>query len=329
MASGLAEGRLLNQFSMHEYDNRLFVATTQGSPWGPQADSESFVTSLEVSGDSLVEVGKVGNMGRGERIFAVRFVDDTAYVVTFRQVDPFYVVDLSNPASLVVTGELKIPGFSSYLHPITDTLILGVGQDADERGQLLGAKVSLFDVSDPTNPVERSVWTIPDSGSSVEWDHRAFLYWAPENLAVLPINQYGPDPFIGAIALRVTEAGISEVARIDHEVASNDGEPFSTCRPVDASEFFGPDAIVEVCGPDDETFRPGFYCETIFDVEGFGLEVELADGEYLQFCFPDFGALPAPIERTLVIGDSLWSMSYDFLQSNDLQSFVQTDREPF
>ena len=169
VASGVASGSMLSQFSMHEYDGRLHVATTQGSPWGFSDDSESFITVLEPQGQDLVEVGKVGDMGKGERIFAVRFIGSTAYVVTFRQVDPLYVVDLTDPTAPRVTGELKIPGFSSYLHPVGDGLLLGVGQDATDEGRSLGAKVSLFDVTDPTNPIERSTWTAPDGFSDVEW----------------------------------------------------------------------------------------------------------------------------------------------------------------
>lgn len=276
VASGMAEGNLLNQFSMHEYDDRLFVATTQGSPWGNRDNSESFITVLEVDGDTLNEVGKVGEMGRGERIYAVRYVGDTAYVVTFREIDPFYVVDLSDPTAPVVTGELKIPGYSSYLHPIGEDFVLGVGQEVRADGQgppgsTSFAKASLFDVSDPSDPIERDVWSTPSAASSVEWDHRAFLYWPAEDLAVLPISQYSDSYWAGAVALRVTDEGLEEVARIDHG-----GGPIE----VGADEpFFGPE-------------------------------------------FPQ-------IERTLVIGDSLWSMSYQFLQSNNIQTFNRTGRTPF
>lgn len=269
VASGVAEGSLLNQFSLHEHDDRLHVATTQGSPWGANESSESFVSVLEVQGDTLTEVGKVGDMGRGERIYAVRFIGSTAYVVTFRQVDPLYVVDLSNPTAPVVTGELKIPGYSAYLHPVGEGLLLGVGQDATDEGRITGAKVSLFDVSDPTNPIEQSVWIAPDGFSDAEWDHRAFLYWAAEDLAVLPITQWSAN-WSGAVALRVTEAGITEVARIDHGSGASNGD------------------------------------------EG-----------------PDFGNFPPQITRTLVIGDDLWSLSYEHLQSNNLTTFEVVDRESF
>ncbi|MDX1747527.1 MAG: beta-propeller domain-containing protein, partial [Halobacteriales archaeon] len=187
-ASGSVEGSLLNQFALDEFDGNLRVATTQGAPWGFRDDSESFITVLTEDDGRLVEIGKVGDMGKGERIFAVRFIEDVAYVVTFRQVDPLYVVDLSDPESPTVSGELKIPGYSAYLHPLGEGLILGVGQDADSEGVIQGAKVSLFDVSDPSNPVEVSMWTASGAHTEAEWNHLAFLYWAPTDYMVMPLS---------------------------------------------------------------------------------------------------------------------------------------------
>ena len=159
-ASGTVDGHLLNQFSMHDRDGTFFVATTTGTPWSSQ-QSESQIVAMQPNGEVLEQIGQVGGLGKGEQIFSVRYVDDTAYVVTFRQTDPFYVVDLSSPTDMVVRGELKIPGVSNYLHPISDTLVLGVGQDATDDGRQTGSKVSLFDVSDPGDPREVDVWTLP------------------------------------------------------------------------------------------------------------------------------------------------------------------------
>jgi len=221
--SGVVGGSVLNQFSMHENNDTFYVATTLGAPWWRSRNTRvSEITALRraagapASGPSpLTEVGKVGNLGRGERIYAVRYIGAAAYVVTFRQVDPLYIISLTD---MVATGELKIPGFSSYLHPVGPGRLLGVGQDATETGRTTGVKVTLFDVSDVRAPRELATWAEPDfaSSSSVQWDHRAFLYWAPRRLAVLPVNSYGRDAFRGAVVLRLGDAVITEAGRVTH-----------------------------------------------------------------------------------------------------------------
>ncbi|PXF40115.1 hypothetical protein BWQ96_10176 [Gracilariopsis chorda] len=223
VASGEVSGSVLNQFSMHEFNGYFFIATTDGAPWwGARDESSSKVTSFRPYGRSLRKIGEVGNLGLGERIFAVRYVKDTAYVVTFRQIDPLYIIDLSRPWWLRVTGELKIPGFSSYLHPISPGRILGVGQDATPEGRVTGSKVTLFDVSDKTNPTELSSWTLSGGRSTAEWDHRAFLYWDPESVAVLPVSAYfGSERFVGSVVLKVSTSSIQERGRITHEAISS------------------------------------------------------------------------------------------------------------
>ncbi len=196
VASGQVEGRLLNQFAMSEYEGDLRVATTTDD-WGGFGDqSESTVFVLRPEGDELRQISSVGGLGKDEQIYAVRFIDDLAYVVTFRQTDPLYVIDLTDPANPVEAGELKIPGYSAYLHPVGDGLLLGVGQDATDEGRTTGTQLSLFDVSDPTNP--QRISTLPIGGySEVEWDHKAFLYWPEDGTIVLPVspgwNDCGPN----------------------------------------------------------------------------------------------------------------------------------------
>ena len=186
VASGGVPGRLLNQFAMSEHNGDLRVATTtEGWDFGGQSESAVYV--LRPNGESLDVIGSVGGLGKTEQIRAVRFLGDTGYVVTFRQTDPLYVIDLTDPASPVLDGELKIPGYSAYLHPVGDGLLLGVGQDATEDGRTLGTQLSLFDVSDPTNP--QRIDTLEIGGSSeVEWDHKAFLYWPEDGTIVLPVS---------------------------------------------------------------------------------------------------------------------------------------------
>ncbi|NNF63914.1 MAG: hypothetical protein HKN07_06610, partial [Acidimicrobiia bacterium] len=169
------------------------------------------------------EIGSIGGLGEGERIFSVRFVDTIGYVVTFRQTDPLYTIDLTDPTAPVAKGELKINGYSAYLHPLSETRLLGVGQDADDEGRIEGAQLSLFDVSDLTSPTRLDTLTVSDANSSVEWDHRAFLFWAADDLAIVPLNRYvwderngSEDYFAGALAVRITDTGINEITRITH-----------------------------------------------------------------------------------------------------------------
>jgi uncharacterized secreted protein with C-terminal beta-propeller domain len=172
---------------------------------------------LEEDGGKLVSVGRVGGLGKGERIYAVRFMEDVGYVVTFRQVDPLYIVDLSSPRRPRVAGELKIQGYSSYLHPIGDDLILGVGQDATEQGQALGTQLSVFDVGNLRRPVRLHRHKMAASSSEAEYDHHAFLHWPRTGLTVVPVHAYErtrADAF--ALGFRVGRGGISEVGRIRH-----------------------------------------------------------------------------------------------------------------
>ncbi len=194
VASGSVPGHLLNQFSMSEHEGLLRIATTENPSWGGDEPQESRVAVLAERGDALQEIGAVGGLGRDERIYAVRFLGEIAYVVTFRETDPLYTVDLSDPTAPRVRGELKIPGFSSYLHPLGDGLLLGVGQDATEDGMILGAQISLFDVSDLDNPQRISTLSLGEQSSTdAEYDHRAFLYWPSTGLGVLPVQRWGWD----------------------------------------------------------------------------------------------------------------------------------------
>lgn len=215
-SSGSVPGRLLNQWSMSEHEGYLRVATTEDG-FAPEG-SVSAVRVLAERGDRLEEVGMVGDLGRGERIQAVRYAGDTGYVVTFRQTDPLYTLDLSDPAQPRVLGELKILGYSAYLHPIGENHLLGVGQDADEQGRVRGVQLSLFDVSDLANPTRVDQATLGQGMSDVEYDHRAFLYWELARLAVVPVQSWERDPFAGAVGFTVdVRQGISQRGVIEHD----------------------------------------------------------------------------------------------------------------
>lgn len=186
VASGEFEGRLLNQFSMSELDGDLRIAATVDDYSG-NGKSQSFVRVLRPQGAELKEIGVVGGLGVTEQIQSVRFLGTQGYVVTFRQTDPLYVIDLSVPTAPRVAGELKIPGYSAYLHPVGEGLLLGVGQSATDDGAVTGTQLSLFDVSNPANPQQIAV--LPIGGrSDVEWDHHAFLYWPEDGTIVVPTS---------------------------------------------------------------------------------------------------------------------------------------------
>jgi hypothetical protein len=220
-ASGKLPGYLLNQFSLSEHEGVLRAATTEEPVWwtgGAEVQSQSHVTVLDERQGALRQIGQVDGLGKGERIFAVRFIGPAGYVVTFRQVDPLYVVDLERPAHPVVRGELKIRGYSAYLHPVGPGLLLGVGQDATDAGAQLGTQLSLFDVSDPSNPRRLHQAAVAGASSQAEFDHHAFLWWAPRDLAVVPLNVFDGQSFQGAAGFRVQrEAGIAQVGRASHE----------------------------------------------------------------------------------------------------------------
>ncbi len=224
-SSGSVAGFVLNQYALSEYDGVLRVATTEEPQWvtpDPAGrTSESAVTVLREQGTRLEQVGRVGGLGRGERIYAVRFIGEAGYLVTFRQVDPLYTLDLRDHTAPKVVGELKITGYSAYLHPIGDGLLLGVGQEATETGRALGPQVSVFDVSNPARPTRLHQHLLGSGGGSrAEVDPHAFLWWPARKLALLPYETWraaGGGFDRGMLGLRAGRGeGLSEVGRIVH-----------------------------------------------------------------------------------------------------------------
>ena len=211
-ASGQVPGDLLNQFSLSEHNGVLRAATTEDSGRG----TPSHVTVLETRSGRLEKIGQVSGLGQGERIYAVRFIGDRGYVVTFRETDPLYTLDLADPAHPRVRGELKILGYSSYLHPVGEHELVGIGQDATAEGIRQGTQLSLFDVADPANPrLLHKVALGLSSSSEAEYDHHAFLWWAPTRLAVVPISDFsGEDGSTQAVGFTVDRGtGIREAGR--------------------------------------------------------------------------------------------------------------------
>jgi hypothetical protein len=238
---------------MGEFEGDLRVASTVDD-WTGSRDSESIVTVLRPTDGDLATIGQVTGLGLTEQIYAVRFMGTQAYVVTFRQTDPLYVVDLSDPTNPRVTGELKIPGYSAYLHPVGDGLLLGVGQDADEGGRTLGTQLSLFDVSDPTNPQRLSTLMVGGS-SEAEWDHKAFLFWPEDGTIVIPSSPWwgGCGPAVDCLADQLSSNGAGVIVAqlqgaelvgrgvIEHEYRNDFG---SGCwNPLNRSMIIGSEIV--------------------------------------------------------------------------------------
>ena len=231
VASGEVRGRVKSQWSLSEWEGDLRIATTDQQSWD-SVTTENFVSVLRQTGEELDVIGQVGGLGKGEEIQGVRFIAGVGYVVTFRQTDPLYTIDLHDPTKPVAVGELKIPGYSAYLHPVGEDLLLGVGYDGTEEGALLGLQLSLFDVSDLKAPkrIQSAALGEAFGWSEAIFDPKAFLYWGKSKLAVLPIESYSYDEatmtdnsFSGAVGYTVdAEAGILPVGEITHSVASPD-----------------------------------------------------------------------------------------------------------
>lgn len=227
VAAATVPGWLINQYAMSEWNGHLRVATTSGRTWGDRPDSTSSVYVLRADGTTLTHVGKVSGLGKGERIHAVRFVGDTGYIVTFRQTDPLYTVDLRDPTAPTVRGELKINGYSAYLHPAGEGRLLGVGQEASDQGRVQGTQLSLFDVADPARPSRIAQYHVRQGQTEAEFDPHAFLYWPAERLVVVPLTVPGTGavskpglPSNVALALRVGDGGFTEVGAVEHTLGT-------------------------------------------------------------------------------------------------------------
>lgn len=229
---GEVTGSVLNQFSMDENNGLFRIATTKNRTWSQYMDEKEVqsYSNLYILDENLKVMGSLENLAQGERIYSVRFMQNRAYLVTFQQTDPLFVIDLANPRNPKVLGKLKIPGFSNYLHPYDDTTLIGIGKDTaqSEWGGVTtkGLKLSLFDVSDVANPKEVDTYVMGDMGSdSIALnDHKAFLFSREKNLLVIPVsiresmgsNKWGNLTFSGAAVFTVRKDGFELKGKIDH-----------------------------------------------------------------------------------------------------------------
>ena len=245
-AKGQVPGRILDQFSMDEYKGDLRIATTTS---GVSSNTGS-LNHLYILDEDLEIIGSVENLAEGETIYSARFMGKRAYIVTFKKIDPLFVIDLSDPKNPEVLGYLKITGYSDYLHPYDENHVIGIGKETigSQTGNFAwyqGVKVSLFDVSDVENPTEVAKIEIGDRGTNSDalYNHKAVLFDREKNLLVLPIElyeidesdydgekildrAYGEFVWQGAFVLDISLDGISERGRISHDENSMSNEGY-------------------------------------------------------------------------------------------------------
>jgi uncharacterized secreted protein with C-terminal beta-propeller domain len=270
VASGAIPGRPLNQFSLSEHEDTLRIAThvqnfqlwtngpvfmgiavdrAQGADDAITAEPTQPYNGVYVLGErdsELKTLGSIENIAPGERIYAARFLGERGYLVTFRQIDPLWVMDLSNPEAPRIVGELHIPGYSDYLHPLGQTHLIGVGRSAATSqwgGTIANAlQLSLFDISDPANPVRTHVMEIggPGSYSDVSYTHKAFTFLPERGLLGIPATlyrsganrfEYPGYEFDGALFLRVSaESGFTSIGRLATVYENPQFYPYSAWR---------------------------------------------------------------------------------------------------
>ncbi|MGF1655320.1 MAG: beta-propeller domain-containing protein, partial [Actinomycetales bacterium] len=283
LGSGAVPGWLLGRWALSARDGHLRVATTTDpAPDGAGTAMQSSVHVLAETGDGLRQVGRVDGLGPGESIRAVRWFGDLAVVVTFRQTDPLYTVDLSDPAAPAVTGELKVTGYSAYLHPVGGERLLGIGQEATLEGVQLGTKAETYDLSDLAAPaaVDSLVW--PQSASPVEWDSRQFSYLPERSVALFGIDGMGP---------------------VEPTTRTPGAEP-GTARPAPPT---GPGLVSVAVGNDGTLAEAGRWTagDSASTVDGFvpwvGVTGHVVAGDTVAVTTEEFGADGGPRTRLVLL----------------------------
>ena len=283
--SGEVTGHVLNQFSMDESNGYFRIATTKNRTWSRFGkESRKSYSNLYVLDNNLEEVGALEDLAPDERIYSVRFMQNRAYLVTFKQADPLFVIDLSDIKNPTVLGELKIPGFSNYLHPYDETSLIGIGKDAkiNEYGGVKtgGLKISLFDVSDIENPKESDSIVIGGAGSNslALNDHRAFLFSREKNLLVIPATLRGSRDDIESDIVSPRYWGIDFRGALWFDIQK---DRINLRKKISHSN---------IDGPEDKQYR-----------------------------WNGYGYYDSSVKRSLYIGDVLYTLSDRYLKMNSLK----------
>jgi hypothetical protein len=274
-------GVINDQFSIDERDGVIRIATTRTTwqdrsgdavapdVWIPPT-TDNLVSTMKLQDGALEIVGSTPPLAEGERIFSARFLGDLAYIVTFRQVDPLFAIDLSNPESPTVLGELKIPGFSDYMHPLGEDHLLTIGRDVDEVTQQdNGTALQIFDVSDPANPALSHKALVGQGFSEANHNHKAFNFYAGETadsgLLAFPFVSYEGD-FSSTLELWdvSVQSGLSRRGAVDHsDLVLDDcgGVPYAV------EDFY------YYCGYQPQITRGVFIDEFIYSISHGGVRV--------------------------------------------------------
>ena len=198
-ASGAVKGQFLNQFCFDEYKDCLRVATNN---YDYTTDKD--ISSIYILNKDLQLIGKLEDLAYDEQIKSVRFMGDTGYVVTFRNTDPLFTLDLSDPTNPKVLGEIKLPGYSAYLHPIGDGYMVGIGYDGDnENAKFNTLKVSVFDVTDPRSPKETDTFVIEEAETDVNFEPKAFISSKTMGFIGIPVKHYSPEGYYSVLSYKI------------------------------------------------------------------------------------------------------------------------------
>jgi uncharacterized secreted protein with C-terminal beta-propeller domain len=287
VSKGEVSGYLLNQYSMDEFGERFRVATTSEYY---TSKGVIMANNVYVLDESLNILGSVENVAPEESIYSARFMGDKLYLVTYQRIDPFFVIDLSTDTPIVL-GALKIPGYSSYLHPYDDTHVIGIGKETKQNQyggmETVGVKMSLFDVSDVAKPVAVDTYLIggPGTDSEILSDPKAFLFDKEKNILSIPVfQQY----FGGPIPLEEAQSGSD-----------------STSQGVEVPEKIIPPR------PYPQNNWKGFYVFGVDPVKGFSLKgtIEHSSGTSYDYSYGT---------RTFYIDDSLYTVTSNLMKINDL-----------
>ncbi|MEM2935357.1 MAG: beta-propeller domain-containing protein [Candidatus Thermoplasmatota archaeon] len=358
-ASGSVVGHVLNQFSMDEYNGYFRVVTTKQAEWWNESLSES-KNNVYVLNENLQIVGSLEGLAEGERIYSARFMGNTLYLVTFRQIDPLFVIDLSNPFMPKELGNLKISGASEYLHVYDEKHIIGVGFEANEEGRRTGLKVALFDVSNFSEPKEISKYVIEGAYSEASWDHHAFLLSKSKNMLVIPVEM---QDFAGVYVFSI-ENGISYRGKISHEQISEKIHTYNYSYNESKNSYYYADVrlgdkieinlkckndkkwvvdsrydnnIIELIEKSQEIFENTVTYHYLFKVKGNGyttIEMDLlSEDEKLDEFVLSISSYPFfdynyKITRSLYIDDILYTISNAMIKSNnitDLKEIIAID----